>query len=48
MSIINYKNRMIVPLMELEPTFGFEVIMNSQIQNCQTFMKLYRQVLLWH
>lgn len=48
MSIINYKNRMIIPLMELEPIFGFEVIMNNQIQKRYwTFMKLYRQILLW-
>jgi hypothetical protein len=48
MSIINYKNRMIIPLMELESTFGFEVIMNNQIQKRYwTFMKLYRQILLW-
>ena len=34
--------------MELEPTFGFKVIMNNQIQKRYwTFMKLYRQILLW-
>lgn len=48
MSIINYKNRMIIPLMDLESTFGFEVIMNNQIQKRYWyFMKLYWQILLW-
>lgn len=48
MSIINYKNRMIIPLMELESTFGYNVIMNNQIQKRYwTFMKLYRQILFW-
>lgn len=48
MSIINYKNKMIRPLMELEPTFGYNVIMNNQIQKRYWyFMKLYTQALLW-
>lgn len=49
MSIINYKHRMIRPLQELENVFGYDIIMNNQIQKRYWyFMKLYRQVLLWH
>lgn len=49
MSIIKYKRTMILPLLELEDKFGYDTIMNSQIQKRYwTFMKLYRQVLLWH
>lgn len=49
MSIIKYKRTMILPLLELESKFGYDTIMNSQIQKRYwTFMKLYRQVLLWH
>ena len=48
MSIINYKQRMIIPLFRLQPHFGYDVIMNNPIQNRYWyFMKLYKQLLLW-
>lgn len=48
MSIIKYKSIMILPLLELEDKFGYNIIMNNQIQNKYwTLMKLYRQCLLW-
>lgn len=48
MSIINYKNKMIIPLLELEHKFGYNIIMNNQIQNRYwTLIKFYQQCLLW-
>lgn len=48
MSIINYKNKMIIPLFELEEKLGYFVIHNNQIQERYwTLMKLYHQALLW-
>ena len=48
MSIINYKNKMIRPLQELEIVFGYNIIMNNRIQDRYWYyMKLYKQILLW-
>lgn len=48
MSIINYKQRMIIPLLRLKPRFGYDAIHNNQIQNRYWYlMKLYKQVLLY-
>lgn len=51
MSIINYRNRMLYPLWELEinKKINNYNIYNNKIQNRYWYyMKLYRKVLLYH
>ena len=51
MSIINYRKRMLYPLWELEINnkINFNNVYNNRIQDRYWYyMKLYRQVLLYH